>query len=793
MKNKNYTYAKDCGLRPIIEIIGAAIILALVTIAFFWQIVFTDNTWMPAGGGDLVPFIYPNYHFAAQTLQHGIIPLWNPHLYSGIPFAADSQSGLFYPVNLLVFLFHPNLTVETLEYMAIFHFWLAGWGMYIFLRGMNPNLSIHPLAAMAGAIAFEFSDMFIVHFGNLNMISVAAWLPLIMLTFQKSIAYKQSKFAIASGILLAIATLASHIQITLFILLALGLYTLFAIYTDWQGIKGIAHTILQNAKYLLITLIVMVGLSALWLIPTIEMSQYSSRAELPYTESAAYSLHPAQLIGLLVPNYFGRDPALHWGPWERVETGYIGILTLLLAITAPALRRTHQVKFMLFLAGISFILALGDNAILHGWLSLSPGFGQFRAPARYILLMDFALATLASISLQCLMQGIQQKAYRLFSSMLKTLTWLLGSVTIISLPLAYHALLTMQDRHPDIFHRAEVATMGVTTFAMLVAVSLTILHLARMGYLHGHRLAISVIIVISLDLFSLGAYVDVGHHDPTGGYKHSEANAFLHENVGINRLEVTTDIWHLWQPNSALLYGMHDAWGLYNPFTLSDMNRYWQHVGERRSGMYNFLGIKYVIASKAGAPADGDIVTVFDQDPTINIYLNRSAVSRITFVQQAIMVNDHEQAWQVIKLSDFDPMTTVVLEKETSEAQGVQFFENVEPLADAKIVLLKYDLHTVELSLTNHADGYLVLSDSYYPGWQATVDGQNMPIYRANYAFRAVPVAAGEHVVTFMFRPLSWRIGLVISVMTAFVIICILIWLRQLFYRRSEHAKIPLW
>ena len=86
------------------EVIGATGLLALATVAFFWQILLTPNTWMPAGGGDLAPFIYPNYRFAAGYLSQGIIPLWNPHLYSGIPFAADIQSGLFYPVNLLLFL-----------------------------------------------------------------------------------------------------------------------------------------------------------------------------------------------------------------------------------------------------------------------------------------------------------------------------------------------------------------------------------------------------------------------------------------------------------------------------------------------------------------------------------------------------------------------------------------------------------------------------------------------------------------------------------------------------------------
>lgn len=121
------------------ELLTASGILALATIGFFWQILFTPSTWQPAGGGDLAPFLYPNYHFAAQYLRQGIIPLWNPHLYSGAPFAADIQSGLFYPINLLVFLLVPNLTYEWLEYLAVFHFWLAGVTMYVCLRLLRPE------------------------------------------------------------------------------------------------------------------------------------------------------------------------------------------------------------------------------------------------------------------------------------------------------------------------------------------------------------------------------------------------------------------------------------------------------------------------------------------------------------------------------------------------------------------------------------------------------------------------------------------------------------------------------
>jgi len=100
-------------------------VIVLATAGFFWQLLFTLNTYMPAGGGDLASFLYPVYHYAARSLKRGIIPLWNPYLYGGAPFVGDIQSGLFYPVNLLVFLLVPELTYPVMEFMAVLHFFLT--------------------------------------------------------------------------------------------------------------------------------------------------------------------------------------------------------------------------------------------------------------------------------------------------------------------------------------------------------------------------------------------------------------------------------------------------------------------------------------------------------------------------------------------------------------------------------------------------------------------------------------------------------------------------------------------
>ena len=101
---------------------------------------------------------------------------------------------------------------------------------------------------------------------------------------------------------------------------------------------------------LVLTASIALGLSAPTLLPSIEMTQHTLRAAFPYEQATQYSLPPAQLIGLLVPGFFGRGPQNAWGPWQRVEVGYIGVFPLVLALLALILRRDALTRFFGILA-----------------------------------------------------------------------------------------------------------------------------------------------------------------------------------------------------------------------------------------------------------------------------------------------------------------------------------------------------------------------------------------------------------------------------------------------------------
>ena len=466
-------------------------LLALATLGFFWRVV-TGQNWMPADGGDLVSFLFPAYRFAAAALRDGGWPLWNPALYIGAPQVGDIQAGFLYPPNLLLFLLKPEFPYVALQWLSIGHVWFAGAGMYLLLaRGLRTRR----VAALTGALAFMFSDVFIVHFGNLNFNAVASWLPWVFWAYtakqrssesanqrisesanqrisestnQRGLPFAHSLLA---GVLLAIATLAGHIQATLFIVLALAVYTALRLWlhrTDADPWRRAAYALVSLSICFLVTVL----LAAPVLLPALQLAGATARSTWNYTQAAGYSLSPSQWIGWLIPGFFGRGPQFFWGAWPRVEVGYIGILTLILAGLALALRRERRTWAWAGLAGISFVLALGIYAIPHGWLTLLPGFGQLRAPARFVLLTDFALTALAALGLDAALRPLAGAGRAAFEKVWRGVAWAAAAVLAFGVPLAYLALLLTQDRDPAIVLRVSITLIAVLTFAGLLLASL---------------------------------------------------------------------------------------------------------------------------------------------------------------------------------------------------------------------------------------------------------------------------------------------------------------------------------
>lgn len=731
---------------------------------------------MPSGGGDLVSFLWPTYTFAARSLRSGVLPLWNPYLYSGMPFAADNQAGLFYPVNLLVFLLVPNLTYFTMELMSVLHVWWAGVGMYILLRSMNARR----VAAFASALAWMFSDVFVIHFGNYNLIAVVAWLPLIFATFRKALippapfsretGEGRVRCALASGALWGMAALAGHIQVTLFTGLWLGGYALFAAFfprPTRERDKGrrstpalLASWRVNNLILFIITGLIAFAFAALMFIPGYDMTRYTGRAGLDYEDAARYSLPPAGLLGLIVPGLWGRGAGA-WAPWPRVEIGYAGVLTLALAVVGVALKRTLRGErpgeraFFGLAAILAFLLAFGGYAALHGWLyRFVPSLSQLRAPARAVMLADFALAILAGLGLDALLSPVAHYARAFLKTLGRGIAWVAVGLAVIGLPLSYY-FIAWYANDEGMSHRYTLVMNGVVLGVVLLMASALVLAARRERWASPARVGTAAVIVLTVDLVVLGSSVDVEKNDPTVGYRHPAVVDFLRRDGEPFRIDSSSA--SAWQSDAGAMHSLADIGGIHNPLGLAAYNTYSGGMGARGNPLYNFLNVKYVLADKSKPPGDAQFVPVFTGDPQIDVYLNTAALPRALLIYKTIPVTSGEEAWAAIHQPGFDPSLEAVIE-------GGPMLKGIP--VSSTLIIRRLDANDIEIEATTPAPVYLVMSEVYYPGWRAVVDGHTAKILPANFAFRAVYLEPGAHRIRLSFLPSPWLIGLAISVVT---------------------------
>ena len=741
-------------------------VLFLLTAGFFWRTI-TGDVYQPADGGDLVSFLFPTYRFAASRLAQGELPLWNPHLYGGAPFIADIQAGFLYLPNLLLFLLNPQFPYTALQWLAIGHLYWTGLGMYVLLRVLRwPQAPVMRPAALFGAIAFQYSDPLLIHLGNLNLIAVLSWLPWVFAAYVLAMEQKRLAWAGVAGVLFALANYAGHAQSSLYLGLGLVVYTALRV--------AAASSRRETARQAVPALLIVAGLAALLsapiLLPAVELAGYTARSEFVYQDTVGYSLAPAQAIGLLTPGFFGRGPALHWGLWDRVETPYAGVAAMLLAAAALLLasgRVRRELWPWVGLGLFGFVAALGVYAVVHGWLTvLLPGFGQFRAPARALALWTFAVATLGAVGVDLAARrdgaaepGDASARPALLDAMLRTgaLVWF-GVV----LPLAFLALLLTQESE-TIFLRASVAALALALAAGLWAATWALIGGRRAGWWSPAAFGLLMAGLLFFDLAATGAYTDISERDPSAGFEHPEITAFLQSEPGPFRIDTRTGIEGLWQPDGAALHGLQDVGGIANPLLLQHWDALWESTGGRHTRLYDMFNVEYVLAEDGVTLPEGKFEPALDAPGPLAVYRNRTALPRAWVVYAAATAPDLPSALEAIRQPDFDPEQMAVLTAPGNDPPALPAelaASAAAPGGDAATVTAYSGGNRLAFDVEAAAPGVLVISEVWYPGWYAAVNGKAVDVWAANGGLRAVAVPAGRSTVELVFRPLPWRIGI---------------------------------
>jgi hypothetical protein len=725
--------------------VGAVVFFVVLDVLLFWPVFFAGQ-FVPRGGGDLVSFIYPRYSFVAHFVRQGVLPLWDPYLYSGQPYLADVQSGLLYLPNLLVFALVRNFDYHKLELLAIGHYALAG----IFAYVLGRRLRLSRFGALTAGIVWECSGFLIAHLGHYNLVAVAVWTPLILALLQPALEGGSIAWVAAAALALATSTLAGHTQLSLYTGLLILIYVVgFTLATrSWARSAAIIGGL---AIWSVILCVVQ-----LW--PSYQLTQDSVRADLSYDDATAFAMLPQKLILFIVPHFYGRSPDAYWGPPSLTENYlYVGIVPLALAALALVLVRDWRARAFAAIALVGLLLAFADWTPLHGWLyALAPGFDKVRAPGRFLFFVDFGLAMLAGLGADALGRPLlarRRPALRLFTSAWAVATF--GLLFVVG-PLVYIRLFVNRSQAQAAVDQLSTATSSFALTSLFVLITLALLVAYRYRWLRGNGLAAVVVGLIIVDLVGNNGVINPTSNDPTVGFEHPAVQDFLNQNLKGGRLDTVTGVEDVWQPDAAALYGYRSLWGLFDPLTITDYYWFWKiHVPGRSSRLYDLLGATYLLGHKDVTLDTTKFKRVFTADPQIDVFQDTTAMPRAFFVSGVTNVPNHDAALAAIKDPAFDPSRSVVLEG-VAPANGSS--GSAEPAT-----ITSDGPNSVVVHVDAPSNGYLVLADPYYPGWQGIVDGQGATVLRADWVFRAIAVGPGPHDVTFRFRPTSLVVGGIIS------------------------------
>jgi hypothetical protein len=383
-------------------------VLLLLPVLFLWRLTLAGRILV---GLDAFNFFYPYHDAVAASLREGRLPEWNPALFGGVPFLADSQAQLFYPLGW------PFLLLDAptaLAWSIILHLGIAALGTYGWARF---SLSLGPWGAWFAAALFAIGGYLGAQVEHVNQVQAAAWLPWLLLGYDLARRPGSPRAARGRGVALGalalgLSFLAGHAQTTFISLVMLGMWMLRSILRDFRQPGGRAYRMrairstrtlasLLAAQLLPLAGIVLIGalLGAIQLIPTQHLSALSPRAGgLPLREVAAFSLDPRILPRALLPT-FGLDV-----PLLSEYVGWVGFTGLLLALVGVAGRTTRAARDAGVLAAATglFLAFGGYNPIFWLLWRFVPGFDLFRAPARWLLLWALGVAILAGAGMEWL-------------------------------------------------------------------------------------------------------------------------------------------------------------------------------------------------------------------------------------------------------------------------------------------------------------------------------------------------------------------------------------------------------
>jgi hypothetical protein len=688
---------------------------------------------------DSIIQMFPWKHLTFASLTHGIVPLWNPYQFMGMPFMAAMKPLVFYPANML-FILGEVRAWNILLWLQLF---LSLWFTVLFVR----SLDVDWMYALFAGVAFAFSSLMVgvMEFGSEGQ--VLLWLPVLLYFVKRNI--DTGKRVYIAGIAAATACSVFAGQLQYFAYISIVVVTFSWFYG--KTVRPVVAVLLGCV------------IAAVQLVPGIEMFQKSYRGVTgSYATFSGGLLKPYQLLRLLSPDWFGNPVSRDLRGGYIEASGYFGIIPLFFMLYAAVYERKNSfVRFFTAVAVVALLFSMDGIAqilyVFHVPI-ITGGYG-----GRIFSMFLFAGAVLASFGLSMFVKDISPgKRSRAILSYLGVVGLCFGIGVVLS-----HWTSTMGVRPANI----KVQIAAIVVFS-IIALSCVKLH-TRYPFLK-ILFIVTVLVLTYGDLFRMGyrfltfsnakfLYPEVA----VTKFVRTDSEKSLGRVYGLTEPEINTELGIYGTETYNPLFPLRTAnflQALENKQGVTLNNKYELTQNPRMKSVLDFLGVNLIVVPKGVNPAitlwnnshyEKDLTKVFEDEGN-DVYRNNTAFARFGLYYDIRGGVSDEAALKAIFGQSFDFRRTVLLRES---------LESPVHSGTGSAYLVTAGVNGLEFTASSSAPAVFYLSDSFDDGWHAQVNGRETQIYHANYNFRAVEIPAGKSDIKFRYMPQSVVIGGIVSIL----------------------------
>jgi hypothetical protein len=748
------------------------IILCLISIIFIWFFYFKKYlfgiTYFPYDSKD--QFLLWS-QFLVDSLKTGEIPLWNPNQFLGEDFIGNPQTLFFSPLFLLLIIV--NLILDqfgfgSVDFIQLIHVVFSAIGLFLFL-----NISgISKKGSLIAAFIFMLAGPLASRLQHTPQIVAFSYIPWCLLSSYYLIKYKKISsllfFIVFNSALIVHFNQVSYIGILLIIF-----YVKYLIFSDKNNYQK-----LDNIKYYLISaLISLVSIFCLVFIPLILVLNNilnSSRTDYSYEYASSNIIYPLSYLTFLSPNGLFSFISEEFSGIGDISEQYLYIGHLPIVIISlmffKIIKNAHC-KFWLC-ASLFFLLGtLGGKTIFYKVLfDFLPGFSLFRRPTDFSYFLIFSFCIIVAFAFDSLIYALINKKNEInISLVIKALLFI--TVILLLFPIIYtkytkiDLYLSLKDIIIDYFR--------------IIMIFLIILGFSRVTRKKIKYLQILLCLYLVLDLSFNNCYKEFNsstwwlNHFKSYNYNYgtlikeelnSELIPYRLMMIGSNRFE----------DNFPSAMDFQSVNG-YNPIE-SDRYHYLKSIlfDKFNQSFLDISGIKLISVSKSNNYKnlkDDVYPKVFD-DEYFEFRKNTTALKRLFIADSFVYDSDPERKLTEIvnsettysndfsKVAVIEDQSLLELSKKYDDKTGTYYLNSKDRKCESKILNTTYKNNYVKVKLSNSCNSLLILTDNYFPGWYAFVDGIEHKIYRTNYFFRSVYIESGNHEIEFKYLPLKSGIKL---------------------------------